>query len=294
VAGTEAAEVNLPKVAAVDIGTNSMRLLMVQKIGDGTVELGRWERVTGLGTGVDEKGALQEEAMDRTLLTLAEFGARMNKAGVEQRRAVATSAARDSSNREQFFDRAELALGVRPELITGEEEARLSFTGATVSRGSNVLVIDIGGGSTEFVTSEGGTSYDIGSVRLTDRVLKERPASSEQLTAARAMVAESFLAVTPFTGPVVGVAGTWTSLGAIEGSDSLTRESVTAWIDRLAGMSVEETAAIPNLDPARAPVILAGTVIAEGAMTAVGATTIEVSRQDLLDGIVAGLLASHS
>jgi exopolyphosphatase/guanosine-5'-triphosphate,3'-diphosphate pyrophosphatase len=155
-------------------------------------------------------------------------------------------------------------------------------------------VIDIGGGSTEFVTSEGGTSYDIGSVRLTDRVLKERPASSEQLTAARAMVAESFLAVTPFTGPVVGVAGTWTSLGAIEGSDSLTRESVTAWIDRLAGMSVEETAAIPNLDPARAPVILAGTVIAEGAMTAVGATTIEVSRQDLLDGIVAGLLATHS
>lgn len=285
---------NIPKVAAVDIGTNSMRLLMVQEIGDGTVELGRWERVTGLGTGVDESGRLSEEAMDRTLLVLAEFGARMNKAQVSKRRAVATSAARDASNRDQFFDRAELALGVRPELISGEEEARLAYSGAVAGRGDNPLVIDIGGGSTECVTSQGGTSYEIGSVRLTDRVLKERPASIEQVTKARAIVAETFIDVTPHPGPVLGVAGTWTSLASMEGSESLTLQMVSAWIDRLAGMSLEETARVPGLDPDRAPVMLAGAVVAEGAMTAVGAASVEVSKHDLLDGITAGLLATDS
>lgn len=289
-----AAPMNIPKVAAVDIGTNSMRLLMIQEIGDGTVELGRWERVTGLGSGVDANGRLSEEAIDRTLLALAEFGARMNKAQVSQRRAVATSAARDASNRDQFFDRAELALGVRPELISGEEEARLAYVGSVAGRADNPLVVDIGGGSTEFVTASGGMSYEIGSVRLTDRVLETRPASVEQLTKARAMVAETFLEVTPHAGPALGVAGTWTSLGSMEGSDSLTLGMVSAWIDRLAGMSIEETARIPGLDPARAPVMLAGAVVAEGAMTAVGAASIEVSKHDLLDGITAGLLAADS
>ncbi|MCA1735900.1 MAG: exopolyphosphatase [Actinobacteria bacterium] len=284
----------IPKVAAVDIGTNSMRLLMIQQVGDGTVELGRWERVTGLGTGVDGSGRLSEEAIDRTLLALAEFGARMNKAGVAKRRAVATSAARDASNREKFFDKAELALGVRPELISGKEEASLAFAGATAGRTGASLVIDIGGGSTEFVTAAGGTSYDIGSVRLTDRVLSPRPATIEQLTAARAMVAESFIGVALFAGPVLGVAGTWTSLASIEGTDALMLSAITAWIDRLAGMSIEETAAIPGLDPARAPVILAGAVVAEGALTAVGAASIEVSKHDLLDGITARLLTAGS
>lgn len=284
----------IPKVAAVDIGTNSMRLLMVQKIGEGTVELGRWERVTGLGTGVHESGRLSEEAMDRTLLTLAEFGARMNKAEVEKRRAVATSAARDSENRDQFFDRAELALGVRPELISGEEEARLAFSGATAGRAEAVLVIDIGGGSTEFVTGDHGKSYDIGSVRLTDLALADRPASEEKVTATRAMVSQTFLDVVPFMGLILGVAGTWTSLGAIEDSDVLTVPQVTAWIDRLAGMTFEETAGIPGLDPARARVILAGAVVAEGAMIAAGGGPVEISRHDLLDGIVADLLQAGS
>ncbi|HEY3428072.1 MAG TPA: Ppx/GppA phosphatase family protein [Acidimicrobiia bacterium] len=278
------------KAAAVDIGTNSMRLLLVQRVGSGLVELGRFERVTGLGRGVDANGRLSEEAIDRTLLALAEFGARMKEAKVDRRRAVATSASRDASNSEQFFDRAELALGVRPELITGEEEARLSFAGASGGHVGSLLVIDIGGGSTEFVTAAGGTSYEIGSVRLTDRLLNDRPASAAKLTAAREMVADSLSGLSPFAGTVVGVAGTWTSLAAMEESEILSLGSVTAWVERLAAMTIEETAAIPGLDPARAPVMLGGVIVAEGAMEAVGVDTVSVSHHDLLDGVIADLI----
>lgn len=284
------------KVAAVDIGTNSMRLLVVHRIEDGLAELGRYERVTGLGRGVDATGELSEEAMDRTLLALSEFGGRMRDMGVERRRAVATSASRDASNREMFFDRAELALGVRPEMISGDEEAALAFAGASSRTGepSPHLVIDIGGGSTEFVTVDGGRSFDVGSVRLTDRVLTTRPAPPEQIGAARALVAEMFLPVIPFVGSVIGVAGTWTSLARIHHGDSnlvrLSLADVTGLVERLSGLTEEQTAALPGLDPARAPVILAGAVIAEGATTAAGAGTVVVSEHDLLDGVVAALL----
>lgn len=286
------------KCAAIDIGTNSMRLLMVQRVGDGMVELGRYERVTGLGLGVDSAGELSEAAMDRTLLALAEFGARMEKQEIERRRAVATSAARDAANRERFFDRAEIALGVRPELITGDEEARLAFVGATaeVPLAGPHLVIDIGGGSTEFVSVDGGRSIDIGSVRLTERALVDRPPATEQLARARVLVGEAFLPISTFVGNAIGVAGTWTSLARIERPDqkahlsTLTSLQVTALVERLSAMTIEATASLPGLDPARAPVILAGAVVAEGAMTACGAALITVSEHDLLDGVVAGLV----
>lgn len=294
------------KVAAVDIGTNSMRLLVVHQVGDGLVELGRYERVTGLGRGVDATGELSKEAMDRTLLALAEFGGRMREMGVERRRAVATSASRDAGNREEFFDRAELALGVRPEMISGDEEANLAFVGATsrtVEAGPHLpgphLVVDIGGGSTEFVTVDRGRSFDIGSVRLTDRVLTDRPAPPDQVGAARAMVAEMFLPVTPFVGTVIGVAGTWTSLARVQHGDSnpsplsnwrLSLGDIGGLVERLSGLTEEQTAALPGLDPARAPVILAGAIIAEGATTAVVAESVVVSQHDLLDGVVADLV----
>lgn len=269
-----------------------MRLLLVQQVGSGLVELGRFERVTGLGRGVDAAGLLSEEAMDRTLLALAEFGARMNEARVDRRRAVATSASRDATNSGVFFDRAELALGVRPELISGEEEARLAFAGASREHPEPLLVIDIGGGSTEFVTHTGGTSYEIGSVRLTDRLLAARPVAEAVLTSARAMVTEALQGVTPFSGSVVGVAGTWTSLGAMEESERLSQTAVTAWVERLAAMSLEETAGIPGLDPARAPVMLGGAIVAEVAMKAVGAEEVAVSHHDLLDGVIASLIGT--
>lgn len=252
--------------------------------------------MTGLGRGVDATGELSEEAMDRTLLALSEFGGRMREMGVERRRAVATSASRDARNREMFFDRAELALGVRPEMISGDEEAALAFAGATSRTGEPAphLVIDIGGGSTEFVTVEGGRSFDVGSVRLTDRVLTARPAPPEQVGGSRALVAEMFLPVTPFVGSVIGVAGTWTSLARVHHGDSdlvrLSLADITGLVERLSGLTEEQTAALPGLDPARAPVILAGAVIAEGAATAAGAGTVVVSEHDLLDGVVAALL----
>jgi len=287
------------RLAAVDIGTNSMRLLIVQKIEDGIVELGRWQRVTGLGAGVDATGVLSAEGIDRTLLALAEFGGRMKDLEVERRRAVATSASRDAANREAFFDIAEIALGVRPELISGDEEASLAFNGATLGLplAPPHVVVDIGGGSTEFVTVDGGRSVEMGSVRLTERLLGNRPPSVEELAAAKGLVRESFAGITPIVGSVVGVAGTWTSLAGIHLADqevhltSLTVGEVAVLVDSLATLTIEQTAALPGFDPARAPVILAGAVIAEAAMAALGAERVTVSNHDLLDGVVSLSLA---
>jgi len=286
------------RLAAVDIGTNSMRLLIVQQIGGDTVELGRWQRVTALGAGVDATGLVSEEGIDRTLLALAEFGGRMRDMAVERRRAVATSASRDAGNRELFFDRAEVALGVRPELISGDEEARLAFSGATI--GVPVppphIVVDIGGGSTEFVTVDGGRSLEMGSVRLTERVLGTRPPSTEELAAARGLVQQSFAGIAVTSGSVLGVAGTWTSLAGIHRGNpevhlsSMTAGEVSSLVERLAHLTVEQTAALRGFDPARAPVILSGAVIAEGCLSILGAQQVTVSNHDLLDGVVSLLL----
>jgi exopolyphosphatase/guanosine-5'-triphosphate,3'-diphosphate pyrophosphatase len=293
------------KAGAVDIGTNSMRLLIVEEVGSGLVELGRWERVTGLGRGVDASGVLNEAAIDRTLLALAEFGGRMADLGVARRTAVATSASRDAANREDFFDRAELALGIRPTLISGHEEAGISYQGATVGLDfpRPYLVVDIGGGSTEFVTENGARSIEIGSVRLSERVMPERPCPPDQLASGVALVTELFSpieAAPPMT-TVIGVAGSWTSLSAIKlglaaydrrrvHHSRLTGEDLDALIARLAALSVEETAEIPALDPARAPVILAGAVIAKAASARLSVSPVVVSVHDLLDGLAARIL----
>jgi exopolyphosphatase/guanosine-5'-triphosphate,3'-diphosphate pyrophosphatase len=288
-------------VGVVDIGTNSVRLLIT----DGKVEQGRWVKVTGLGRGVDSTGVLSEEPMAESVRALAGFGTLMADLGVQHRKAIATSAARDAANRDEFFEMAEMALGVRPTLISGEEEARLAYAG-TVSAfelEGSVLVSDIGGGSTEFVRSASSISRDIGSVRLSDRVLKDHPASPSQMRIATEMVAGLFENLSMArANNLVGVAGTWTSLAAIVlglGSyDSevvhgsvLIRRDVEATVDRLAGMSLEEKAAIPSLHPKRAPVILSGAVVAAGVLAALGATEVVISERDTLDGLAAELLA---
>ncbi|HEU4917073.1 MAG TPA: hypothetical protein VFV13_10965 [Acidimicrobiia bacterium] len=287
-------------VGVVDIGTNSMRLLIT----DGTTELGRWVEVTGLGRGVDRTGLLSNAGIEDSLAALRRFGAEMDDAGVGRRAAIATSASRDASNREEFFDRAETALGVRPRLISGEEEARLAYSGVSAeSRWPEPIVVsDIGGGSTELVTSRGGTSYVIGSVRLTERVMPSRPALPGELSAARALAAAVFAEVDLPEKALVGVAGTWTSLAAMahhrpsHGGEPvhgypLTRADLTSLIELLASMTVEETAAIPALDPKRAPVILGGAVVAEAVMAALGVEVGTVSEHDILDGLAMELLA---
>ena len=157
--------------AAVDIGTNSARLVVASAEG----EVGRWQTVTGLGRGLGERGTLTEDSMARTLAALGRYGELMAEHGVAARRAVATSAVRDARNREEFLDRAAEALGVRPENISGEEEARLSFSGAVsdLSDPQRWMVVDIGGGSTEFVWTDPdgavrGVSLEVGTVRLTE------------------------------------------------------------------------------------------------------------------------------
>jgi exopolyphosphatase/guanosine-5'-triphosphate,3'-diphosphate pyrophosphatase len=288
------------RVGVVDIGTNSMRLLIT----DGRVEVGRWVEVTGLGRGVDRTGELSIEGMEESLAALAWFGARMNREGVNRRRAVATSASRDAANREPFFDLAESALGVRPTLITGEEEARLAYSGATAGMNATgpVVVSDIGGGSTEFVTMEGGVSIDIGSVRLTERVIPSRPPPAAEISSARAFIAELFRGVDLEPGTVIGVAGTWTSLAAIAGAlpeysresvhgSTMTRDHLADLVVALAGLTRDETAAIPSLDPKRAPVILAGSLIAEAVMDTLHAGEVVVSEHDTLDGVAMELLA---
>lgn len=286
--------------AAVDLGTNSMRLLLVDDNGN---EIVRLTEVTGLGQGLVDSGRLADAAIERTIAVLQRFGQTIRTHGVTRSRAVATSASRDAANREEFFDQAERALGVRPELIPGEEEARLSFAGATAGlRDGSSLVVDIGGGSTEFVSERWAISIDIGSVRLTDLALPDRPARPAQLAAAAQTVEEMLATVDPpvLVDRVIGVAGTWTSLSAINldlksydrsvvhhsNLSGLEIESLVTW---LAGLSLEETAAIPALDPKRAPVILAGAVIARGAIRRLEVAEVLVSEHDLLDGVAASL-----
>lgn len=288
------------KVGAVDIGTNSMRLLIT----DAGSEIGRWVVVTGLGRGVDTTGALSPEGIEESLVALGHFGEIMEAEGVERRMAIATSAARDASNRELFFDLAQTALSVRPTLVSGEVEARLAYAGATagVRLPQPVVVSDIGGGSTEFVTRDGAVSIDIGSVRITERAIPSRPPSSAEMEKARSLIADLFGEVSLETRTLIGVAGTWTSLDAIAQGlpdysrdrvhgHRMTRGDLVSLIDSLAGKTEAETAAIPSLDPKRAPVILAGALIAEGVMEVLGMEEVLVSEHDTLDGVALELLA---
>lgn len=281
------------KVGVVDIGTNSMRLLIT----DGLEEVGRWVEVTGLGQGVDATGRLDAEAMERTIDVLESYGDIMDREGVEKRVAIATSATRDAANRETFMEQASAALGVRPEVIGGEVEGELAYEGATsdLDMGGDLVVSDIGGGSTEFVTAESVVSIDMGSVRLTDRLLPDRPPSPGAMDRARGHVGDLFAAIEA-RGELIGVAGTWTSLAAIDlglavyDRDAIhhhrvSRDGIEKMTQRLASLTVEETAAIPSLDPKRAPVILAGAVIAGCVMDAVEASTALISERDTLDGL---------
>jgi exopolyphosphatase/guanosine-5'-triphosphate,3'-diphosphate pyrophosphatase len=297
------------RVGVVDIGTNAMRLLIAE-VEDGDVRwLDRRTTVTGLGAGVDASGHLDEDAMSRTVQVLASYGAALSEAGVSRARAIATSAARDAANREEFLDRAEHGLGMRPDVISGEEEAALAFAGATraVDVSPPFVVVDIGGGSTEFVFGSDApayrTSVDIGSVRLTDRVLADRPASIDQVAQAQDLTAELLADVHLPAVPnrAIGVAGTFTALSAISQDlpaydpgrvhgSTLTVTRLAELVLYLSLLSLEETAAIPSLDPARAPVILSGAVVAEEALRRCGVGEVSVSEHDSLDGVALALV----
>ncbi|MDP8958847.1 MAG: Ppx/GppA family phosphatase [Actinomycetota bacterium] len=299
------------RVAAVDIGTNSARLLVAEPgPGGGLAWLDRRVRVVRLGEGVDATARLSQAAMDRALRVLATYRRAVSDWDVQQARAVGTSAVRDASNRDEFLDRAQGVLGFRPEAITADEEAALSFGGAVIGLSelpAPFLVIDVGGGSTELVFGDRrpsqSTSVDIGSVRLTERSLPDRPATGEQLEAARHEVARLLAGLRFPSRPatVAGVAGTFTSLAAIDlqldsydpglvHGAGLSLGDLRRLIEYLAHQTLEETQAIPSLDPARAPVLLAGAVVAEATVRCTGADRVVVSESDLLDGVAMGLV----
>lgn len=291
----------MSSVGVVDIGTNSMRLL----IADGPVPGRRWEEITGLGHGVDATGQLGEDAMEHTIQVLEGFSRLMSEAGVERRAAIATSATRQASNGEAFLDWAEIALGIRPEVITGEREGYLALAGARsgLDFSGGMTVCDIGGGSTEIVNEDSAISVEVGSVRLTDGVLPDRPPHPGQVDEAFERVEGLFSELdTAGAETLVGVAGTWTSLAAMSAGLSgeepspvhgrrVAAEAIDGLFDHLLSLTTEETAGVPGLNPRRAPVILAGVLIAIVVTRRFEVDGVIVSERDTLDGLAAEVLA---
>jgi exopolyphosphatase / guanosine-5'-triphosphate,3'-diphosphate pyrophosphatase len=302
------------RVAAVDIGTNSVRLLVADVDGASpreakVVTIDRRMRITRLGQGVDKTRALAPEAIERTTAVLREYRAALDEHGVTAVRATATSAARDSSNREDFFAAARDALGVTPELLSGEEEAALSFLGATADLDAPApyLVVDIGGGSTEFVLGTdaptGLVSLDMGCVRITEQYLESDPPAPEELSNAVAAVRD-LVAEVPRVVPgaadaatFVGLAGTVTTVAAIElGLPEydperihhfvLTRAAAEDVFRTLATESAAQRAHNPGLEPGRVDVIVGGTAVLVGIFRVLGFDEMLVSEADILDGLV--------
>jgi exopolyphosphatase/guanosine-5'-triphosphate,3'-diphosphate pyrophosphatase len=295
-------------VAAVDIGTNSVRLLVTDAAG---IELERRMKITRLGQGVDVSGSLRPDAIARTLQVLAEYGKELARHRVTRVRAAATSAARDAHNRDVFFDAAEHALGVRPELLPAEEEARLSFRGATFGLPATdgpFLVVDIGGGSTEFVLGstepQALISVDLGCVRLTERHLVTDPPTSEQIEACFADVRQSLTAVKQAIDVrrarlMIGLAGTVTTLASLEQGlkvyapaqthhARLTRVEVERLFLRLSTASLESRRAM-LAEPERAEVIVGGVAVLVTILREFDIRELMVSESDILDGLAASL-----
>ncbi len=316
----------MSRVAAIDCGTNSIRLLVADltEREDGTSwlrDVHREMRIVRLGQGVDATGRLAPEALARTRAALTDYAAIAARKGVQRARMVATSATRDASNRDEFFAMTEQVLGQPAEVISGDEEARLSFTGAVgdLDPGEGPFVVaDVGGGSTELVfgTWDGAKanvlaarSVDIGCVRLTERCLHSDPPTAEEIAAgerlAGEVLAEAF-AVVPVdqARTFIGVAGTVTTLSAVSLGlteyDSerthlsrLPLDTIRETSNRLLRLSREQRAAITVIHPGRVDVIGAGAIVvrtlAEQLAARAGITEMVVSEHDILDGIALSL-----
>ncbi|HEY8107424.1 MAG TPA: hypothetical protein VIC70_01865 [Gaiellaceae bacterium] len=272
-------------VAAVDLGTNTTRLL-VGRVGDERVEeLHRETRITRLGEGVDRRGRLLPVPIARVRNVLTDYRRTAESLGAERTLLVATSAVRDAENGEAFLGEIEWSYGFATRLLTGGEEAELTQRGVG-ELGAATLLVDIGGGSTELVLDGFRTSLPLGSVRFTERHGEDVDACSR---AARALLPD----LTPDN--AVGVAATITSLAALDlglaeydraqvHGHVLTREGARAQLERLATLPLEERRRVPTIDPERAPVIVAGAAILLAILDEYGLESIRVSERDLLDG----------
>ena len=300
----------LKRAASVDIGTNSVLLLVAERGADGRLSPVREEaEITRLGRGVDRTGVLSPDGMEATLAVLARFAAEARDAGAQRLVVTATSAARDARNGQEFLRAARERAGAEVEILSGDEEARLGYLAVASeftdrSGEAGLLAIDVGGGSTEFVHGMGTTvryraSLDIGSVRLTERCVQADPPSVAEQQAVQRTVVEALTALPAFPEAVtvVGVAGTVTSLFAlahsIEPYDAaqvhrqwLDREEVALVRGRLCSVALEERRRLPGIQPRRADVLPAGAILFETALHRLGARGAWVSDRGLRWGVL--------
>jgi len=303
------------RVAVVDIGSNSTRLLIADVDG-GRVsdELARRSAVTRLGAGVDADGRLRDDAMERVYATLEQYSAEIEAQGCDQRLAVLTSAVRDSANGAQFADTVRSRFGFTPHVLSGDQEARLTFLGATSERDPSdltpTLVFDIGGGSTELVIGSGAevgfhVSTQAGVVRQTERHIHDDPPRRSEMDELAADVREILTAAVPehrraAVSRAVAVAGTATSLAAIAQQldpydptrvhgYALDAEECDRILDRIAAMPLARRRQVAGLHPDRAPTIIAGGIIFRAVLELFGLRRVEVSEHDILRGAALGL-----
>jgi exopolyphosphatase / guanosine-5'-triphosphate,3'-diphosphate pyrophosphatase len=281
------------RVAAVDLGTNTVRLLVADVENGQLEDLHREARIVRLGEGVDRWRRLLPAAIARTRGVLDDFKRRAEELGAERVLLVATSAVRDAANGEAFLADPASSYGFATRLLSGEDEADLAYRG--VGR-PGALVVDVGGGSTELIGPGIKISLDVGAVRLTERYLNSDPPSREELEAAVGAI--RFPQLEPRK--TIGVSGTFTTLAALElgGYDPaategymLGREAVERWTERLAAVPLAQRTFV-GLEPARAPVIVGGALIVRELMRQAALDEIEVSEHDILDG--AALLAAET
>lgn len=302
----------MTRVAGIDCGTNSVRLLVGDLLTDGLQDVHREMRIVRLGQGVDRTGRLAPDALERTRAALVDYARTIDELGATRVRMVATSATRDAANRAEFVAMVRAVLGVEPEVITGAEEAELSFTGAaSVLREPSgpLLVADIGGGSTELVRGGAGPlqsySMDVGCVRMTERHLHDDPPTPDQVDAtvgdvrAAVSVARGHVPLEPDV-TFIGVAGTVTTIAAIalglarydaaaiHGS-RISAEQVAKVTDDLVAMTHAERAALPVMHPGRVDVIGGGALVLRTLMEEIGVGDVIASEHDILDGIALSL-----
>jgi exopolyphosphatase/guanosine-5'-triphosphate,3'-diphosphate pyrophosphatase len=277
------------RVGAVDLGTNSTRLL-VADVEDGAVrEVARRLQITRLGEGVDSRRRLLPAAIARVRNVLGEYRRELDRLGAGRTLAVATSAVRDAENGEAFLGEVEWSYGFVTRLLSGDEEAELTYRGVSSGRppAPGTLIVDIGGGSTELILADRHVSLDIGCVRLTERFADDADAAGAHVAA--------ILPGWAVEG-AIGVAGTITSLAALDlgltaydpevvHGHVLAAQAVDEQLHRLASLPLEERRRVPGLEPDRAPVIVAGAAILRGILRRYGLRSIEASEHDLLHGV---------
>ncbi len=307
-------DLNAPRIAAIDIGTNSVLLTVARPRGTDLELIEQFATVTRLGQDVDRTGQLHPDAIERTLACLRTYRGHLDRHHVARAHAVGTSALRDAAGGPEFVERAHEVLGFRPEIISGVREAELTFRGALhgLPLEGKCFVFDIGGGSTELIVGtkvgdtieiDRGISLDMGSVRLTERFSLDDPPTEGQLANVRSevhrMITESGFEV-PSDVQIVGVAGTVTTLAAIsERMDPydpavihgfrLQKEAISSLTEKLGRMTIEERKALPGLTPGRADVIAAGALLCDELVGFAQGRELVVSDRGVRFGLLAEL-----